>query len=162
MYDDGKHDGLFVQHCLCLHWQHVVDGGFRPTQNYVWCDGCTSQFKSTWPFYFVSRYPNINMGCGMLWSWEVSTWWGKGYGEACIAGKAAKLTWAFSTKCRCYSVTKIGHVASSYPSMSRCLLKRVFWHIKEINVDRDNQWVAKTLIGTHQIYWCILFQKGSN
>jgi hypothetical protein len=19
MYDDGKHDGLFVQHCLCLH-----------------------------------------------------------------------------------------------------------------------------------------------
>jgi len=48
--------------------------------------------------------------------------------------------------------TKIGGVASSYPSMSRCLLKWVFWHIKEIDVDRDNQWVVETLIGMCQIH----------
>ncbi len=48
--------------------------------------------------------------------------------------------------------TKTSFVVSSYPSMSRCLLKWVFWHIKEIDVDCDNQWVVETLIGMCQIH----------
>jgi hypothetical protein len=39
-----------------------------PTQHYVWSDGCVRQFKSTWPFYFVSQYPKIIGDCGMSWS----------------------------------------------------------------------------------------------
>lgn len=57
--DDGKHDTLFVQYCLLLHWNQMTKGGFTPTQHYVWSDGCVKQFKSAWPFYFVSRYLEV-------------------------------------------------------------------------------------------------------
>jgi hypothetical protein len=34
----------------------------------VWSDGCASQFKSSKPWYFVSRYLNMIGGCKMMWS----------------------------------------------------------------------------------------------
>jgi len=42
--NDGKHDTLFVQHCLLLHWNHMTKGGFIPTKQYVWFNGCIGQF----------------------------------------------------------------------------------------------------------------------
>ena len=76
--DDMKHDSYFVQHCLSLHWESVVQGGFRPKHHWIWSDGCASQFKSRVPWYFVSRYPEIIGGCSCTWfflnrSWERTT-----------------------------------------------------------------------------------------
>jgi hypothetical protein len=47
--------------------------------------------------------------------------------------------------------TKISCVISSYPVVSRYLLKWVFWHIKESDVDHENPWATKTLTRTCQI-----------
>ena len=47
---------------------HMKRNDFEPKQHWVWSDGCTSQFKSKKPFYFISCYPNMTNGCSMLWS----------------------------------------------------------------------------------------------
>lgn len=54
--DDKKHDSLFVQHCLGLHWNWVISSGFRPTEHWVYSDGCAAQFKGAKAMYFVARY----------------------------------------------------------------------------------------------------------
>jgi len=93
-------------------------------------------------------------GCGILWSWEGRAQWGRGYGEACIASKIAKLTWAFSTKCRrcCLVLSSnqnwfCGFFISIHVNMSSEMSLLAY---------RDNQWATKTLIGTHQIH-CVGF-----
>jgi hypothetical protein len=53
--DDPKHDSLFVQYCLDLHWKHLVGSGNVPTRHIVWSDGCASQFKSATAWFYVSR-----------------------------------------------------------------------------------------------------------
>jgi hypothetical protein len=61
--DDPCHDSYFVQHCLLLHWQHVVSNGFQPKIHFIWSDGCSSQFKNKVLWAFVSRYPLLYDGC---------------------------------------------------------------------------------------------------
>ena len=61
--DDMKHDSNFVQHCLLLHWESIVQGGFTPKHHWIWSHGCANQFKSRVPWYFVARYPEITGGC---------------------------------------------------------------------------------------------------
>jgi hypothetical protein len=34
----------------------------------MWLDGCSSQFKSKIPWFFVSHYPFLTGGCTLLWS----------------------------------------------------------------------------------------------
>lgn len=65
--DDKKHDSLFVQHCLLLHWKWLVDAGFRLHEHWVFSDGCVSQFQGSGAMYFVARYPGLT-GCQMRWN----------------------------------------------------------------------------------------------
>jgi hypothetical protein len=33
--DDKTHDSYFVQHCLFLHWEDTMNGGFKPKQHWI-------------------------------------------------------------------------------------------------------------------------------
>jgi hypothetical protein len=66
--DDRKHYSKFMQHCFGLHWRYILDQRTSPRWHYVWSHGCVNQFKSSKPWYFVSRYPNMTSGCKMMWS----------------------------------------------------------------------------------------------
>lgn len=68
IFNDKTHDSYFVQHCLLLHWEDMVKGGFRLKQHWIWFDGCCSQFKSKIPLYFVSSYPHLTSGCSCMWN----------------------------------------------------------------------------------------------
>jgi hypothetical protein len=37
----------------------MESNGYTPEQHIVWSDGCAAQFKSSKPWYFVNRYPNM-------------------------------------------------------------------------------------------------------
>lgn len=54
--DDPKHDSLFVQYCLNLHWTVIKAWGKAPRRHTVWSDGCTVQFKGATAWYYVARY----------------------------------------------------------------------------------------------------------
>lgn len=54
--DDRKHDSLFVQHCLMLHWRQLKESRVPPTRHVVWSDGCAAQFKGSTAWFFVARY----------------------------------------------------------------------------------------------------------
>ncbi len=66
--NDKSHDNYFVQHCLLLHWEDIVNSGMRPKQHWIWSDGCNAQFKSKVPWFFVACYPHIIGGCTCLWN----------------------------------------------------------------------------------------------
>ena len=66
--DDPYHDSYFEQHCLLLHWQHVVSTGFEPKIHFIYSDGCSSQFKSKVPWAFASRYPILCNDCICQWN----------------------------------------------------------------------------------------------
>ena len=70
--DDKKHDSLFVQHCLLLHWQWVLNNRDRPSKHWVFSDGCAGQFKGATALYFVARYPSLTGGCIMMWNFFAS------------------------------------------------------------------------------------------
>lgn len=74
--DDREHDTLFVQHCMLLHWKHLIDGGFKPRQHWVFSDGCAAQFKGARAMYFAARYPSLTDGCKMMWNF-----FGSGHGK---------------------------------------------------------------------------------
>lgn len=75
--DDKKHDSLFVQHCLMLHWRWLNANGQRPVKHWVFSDGCAGQFKGATAMYFVARYPSLTSGCSMIWNY-FATGHGKG------------------------------------------------------------------------------------
>ena len=39
IYDEKKHDTLFVQHCFTLHWQWLLRPDLELSQHWVWFDG---------------------------------------------------------------------------------------------------------------------------
>ena len=45
IFDDKKHDSLFVQHCLLLHWSRLNTNGERSMEHWIFSDGCAGQFK---------------------------------------------------------------------------------------------------------------------
>jgi hypothetical protein len=65
--DDKKHDIVFVQHCLLMHWRWIVDHGIRPQEHWVFLDGCAGQFKGAWAMFFVAKYLGLTKGCKMKW-----------------------------------------------------------------------------------------------
>jgi hypothetical protein len=67
--DDKVHDLAFVQHCLMLHWDWVVDVGLSIDEHWVYNDGCSSQFKCATAMYFIGRYPLLTGGCLMRWNY---------------------------------------------------------------------------------------------
>jgi hypothetical protein len=54
-------------------WWPII---MHPKWHWVWSDSCASQFKSSKPWFFVSKYPNFTQGCKMLWSF-----FGSGHGK---------------------------------------------------------------------------------
>jgi hypothetical protein len=76
--DDKKHDSLFVQHCMMLHWEWLNAIGIRPSEHWVFSDGCAGQFKGATAMYFVARYPGLTGGCSMRWNY-----FGSGHGKGC-------------------------------------------------------------------------------
>ena len=57
--DDPKHDSLFVQHCLTLHWSMLRGWGKTPVRHTVWSDGCAAQFKGATAWFYVARYVSL-------------------------------------------------------------------------------------------------------
>ena len=76
IFDNKLYESHFVQHCLLLHWDSVVGAGFIPRNHWIWSDGCSRQFKSQIPWFFVTRYPEITGGCNCMWSF-----FGLGHGK---------------------------------------------------------------------------------
>ena len=52
--NDKKHDLFFVQHYMMLHWEGLIGAGIRPSEHWVFSDGCAGQFKGTRAMYFVA------------------------------------------------------------------------------------------------------------
>jgi len=46
----------------------MVANGYALKWHWVWNDIYVSQFKSSKPWFFVSKYPNMTWGCKMLWN----------------------------------------------------------------------------------------------
>ena len=149
--DDKSHDTLFVQHCFMLHFGWLKGLGVSLKQHWVWSDGAASQFKAKRPFYFVARYgtmTNIQMTHHFSGS-------GHGKGEHDGAGAVIKrhLTQEQlkpnSVKLQCTAdvvpflrQTMSEGANATYPSKIRPVT-RVFWEVKEANVDRSKRWDCK-------------------
>jgi hypothetical protein len=145
--DDPTHDSAFVQHCLQLHWQYVVDSGVKPKQHWIWSDGCSSQFKSKVPWFFISRYPDITGGCACLWSF-----FGSGHGKGPHDGAGAVVK-RFIRQVQLDSHGPVLHNALDVVALLREHLTtrpetsytgdlkhvhRVFWHVGKDDTDRTN------------------------
>ncbi|KAH9311061.1 hypothetical protein KI387_026096, partial [Taxus chinensis] len=84
--DDKEHDTHFVQHCFGLFFQYLHQRGIQIDHHFVWSDGCASQFKSSRPFFALSRYHRHHK-IPHLWSFFES---GHGKGEHDGAGACIK------------------------------------------------------------------------
>ena len=146
--DDMLHDSYFVQHCLLLHWESVVQGGFTPKHHWIWSDGCANQFKSRVPWYFVARYPEITRGCTCMWSF-----FGTGHGKGPHDGAGAVLKRYIRTaqldinglKLQCVAevVSFLRKELSERPKTvygDRRPVNRTFWHVLEGDVDREHEY----------------------
>jgi len=98
--NEKTHDKYFVQHCLLLHWEDLVKGGFGPNQHWIWFDSCDFQFKNKVLLYFVSRYPHLVGGYICMWNF-----FGFGHGKGLHDGTRVVLKW-FIIKCQ---LDVIGH-----------------------------------------------------
>jgi hypothetical protein len=67
--DDKKHDLIFVQHYMMLHWEWLNATGIRPSKHWIFSNGCAGQFKEAKAMYFVARYPCLTGGCSMQWNY---------------------------------------------------------------------------------------------
>jgi hypothetical protein len=45
--DDKFHDLAYIQHCFQLFYSHVKKNNIQMDQDWIWLDGCTSQFKNS-------------------------------------------------------------------------------------------------------------------
>lgn len=158
--DDKVHDTLFVQHCFMLHRDWLQQEGVTPKQHWVWSDGAASQFKGARPFYFVARYGGLT-GIRMSWFFFGS---GHGKGKHDGAGAVVKRTLTHeqlkpngaTLKCAadvvayCQATMSQGAPAS-YPSKEReCA--RVFWEVKEGDVNREFKWNCDTVEKTRSLH----------
>lgn len=161
--DDKHHDSEFVQYCFGLHWNHMKTNGYAPKQHWVWSDGCAAQFKSSRPWFFVARYPNMTGGCSMLWSF-----FGSGHGKGPHDGAGAVVKSfvrreqlkAYGRKLQCAAdvvgylkATLSVRVETSY-SGQRKPLERHFWHVLEQEVDslRHEPHACDSVVGTRKLH----------
>ncbi len=161
--DDKQHDSEFVQYCFGLHWDHMQRNGYAPKQHWVWSDGCAAQFKSSRPWFFVARYPNMTGGCSMLWSF-----FGSGHGKGPHDGAGAVVKSfirreqlkSHGTKLQNASDVVVylkaflsGRVETSY-SGQRKPLERHFWLVLEAEVRplRNDPHGCDSIAGTRKIH----------
>jgi hypothetical protein len=89
--DDKEHDSAFIQHCLLLYWDWVLDARLTPQEHWVYSDGCSTQFKYTMAMYFVSCYPLLNGRYKMRWNYfESAHSKGKWDGASAIVKRALR------------------------------------------------------------------------
>jgi hypothetical protein len=131
--DVKTHDNYFVQHCLFLHWDDTINGGFRPKQHWIWSDGCGFRFKNKTPFYFVSNCPHLMGGCCL------------GHGKSPHEGASAVFK-RFIKQAQLDvdgpqlqnaepTVTLLcSRLKTSY-SRDQSLVSCTFWHVKPVDVD---------------------------
>ena len=164
--DDRKHDNLFVQHCLKLHWQHLTSLGCYPKRHVVWSDGCACQFKGARAWFFVSRYPNLTscdqlpLGCAMQWNY-----WGSGHGKGPHDGAGACLKRALRKEqlkpygARLQNATDVVDFLKSsmnkehaaYAGARREVIRH-FHDIKENDVDRQHSFNCRTVKGSRGLH----------
>lgn len=159
--DDRKHDSYFVQHCLQMHWDSIVEGGFTPKNHWIWSDGCAGQFKSRIPWYFVSRYPEITNGCVCVWSF-----FGSGHGKGPHDGAGAVLKRYMhnaqldvhgpklqdaETVVR-FLREKLSIRPKSCYSSERTPVDRTFWHVLEEDVDRETEYDCEPIKGCRDVH----------
>lgn len=54
----------------------MVESRHAPKWHFVWSDGYATQFKSSKPWYFVTKYLALSKGCNMIWCC-----FGRGHGK---------------------------------------------------------------------------------
>ena len=126
----------------------------------MWLDGAASQFKAKRPFYFVARYGTL-IGLKMTHHFSGS---GHGKGEHDCAGAVIKrhLTQEqLKPDCRKLQCaedvvaflreTMCDGATATYASKVRPVT-RVFWEVKEGNVDRSKKWDCKSVKGARGIH----------
>jgi hypothetical protein len=159
--DDKQHDSAFVQHCFGLHWNHMESNGYAPQTHVVWSDGCAAQFKSSKPWYFVSRYPNMTGGCKMLWNF-----FGSGHGKGPHDGAGAVVKSFIrreqlnpdGRRLQCAQdvvdllAEKLSYRPESSYSGKRKPLRRFFWHIPEGSVDRTSVHACDIIPGCREYH----------
>ena len=158
--DDRKHDSYFVQHCLQLHWDSVVESGFTPKNHWIWSDGCAGQFKSRIPWYFVSRYPEITNGCNCMWSF-----FGSGHGKGPHDGAGAVLKRYIRTAQLDVNGPPLQNAEtvvdflicklSERPESAygdRTPVSRTFWRIYDDEVDRVTEYDCEPIVGCRDLH----------
>ena len=149
--DDKSHDTLFVQHCFMLHYGWLKELGISLKEHWVWSDGAASQFKAKRPFYFVARY-------GTLTSLKMTHHFsGSGHGKGEHDGAGAVIKRHLTqeqlkpdcVKLQCASdvvpflrQTMSNGARATYSSQVRPVT-RMFWEVKERDVDRSQRWDCK-------------------
>ena len=159
--DDKVHDTAFVQHCFLLHVQWLNDLRLSFKKHWVWSDGAASQFKAKRPFYFVARYWQLT-GMEMTWNFFCS---GHGKGEHDGQGVVVKRALEHEqlkvdgTRLTCAAdvidfarkhLMSNGAVAV-YDKQKR-EVSRVFWEIKEGDVQRFPRFECKTINGSRSLH----------
>ncbi|CAM6081914.1 unnamed protein product [Calypogeia fissa] len=158
--DDNKHDTLFVQHCMDLHYGWMKGQGIHVEQHWVWSDGAASQFKSCRPFYYVSRYYH-HFGARMKWFFHAS---GHGKGVADGLGghikqgiqreqlkgiQGAKLDNAHDVVKFCEDKFALGQ-EKEYGDVQ--LVRRLFWEIPLGDVNRNKKWDCDPIKGSRKLH----------
>jgi hypothetical protein len=140
-----------------------------PKWHYVWFDGCASQFKSSKPWYFDSRYLNMTGGCKMMWSYFRS---GQGKGPHDGVGEIIKCF------IQCEQLNTHGKKLQNveevvnflHANLSRRLessniggkkpLCRVFWHVKYDDCDHHLfSFACDTIESTVKIHYICVTNK---
>jgi hypothetical protein len=158
--DDKEHDSAFVQHCLLLHWDWVLDAGLMAEEHWVYSDGCSAQFKCATAMYFVSRYPLLTGGCKMWWNYFESAH-GKGEwdGAGAVVKRALRAEQIQNPLQPLQNVAQVvefleeEYTERIYEQSMTPPLSRVFWHIGEKEVDHHEKSVkCNTLPGSKSLY----------
>jgi hypothetical protein len=158
--DDKLHDSYFVQNCLQLYWDSVVESGFIPRNHWIWSDGCSGQFKSHVPWFFVARYSEVIGGCNCMWSFI-----GSGHGKGPHDGAGAVLKQYIQTAQLDVNGPKLQYTAdivrflreklSHRPATSyteRRPVSRTFWHIEQSDVDREHEFDCEAIARCREMH----------
>ena len=162
--DDKSHDSYYVQHCLNLHWKSLHDSGFYPKQHWIWSDGCSNQFKSKVPWYYVSRYPALTGGCVCMWSF-----FGSGHGKGPHDGAGAVVKRYIRTAqldamgpelVNAEQVVNLlreklsSRPETSYTSTNKSDVFRYFWHVTKaaLETERKTPYMCMQIAGTRDLH----------
>ena len=165
--DNKIHENYYVQHCLNLHWQSLHESDFYSKQHWIWSDGCSNQFKSKVPWYYVSRYPALTNGCVCVWSF-----FGSGHGKGLHDGARAVVKRYICTAQLDLDGRELANAEqvvnllrekllsrreTLYLGTNKSIVFRHFWHVTKaaLEIERKTLYMCLHILGTrdlHQIW----------